>query len=332
MNFFLDKSLGDTASDVISDSSGVGTSQSDTTNSLSIPGTTVVCVESYNSGILGHLNINQGDILEGIWHRLLYLLSVVISPHSVLHISCSLIRPIKKGKTSDRWFLFFSFEVTRDQNSYNSIQKTRNALVASIVARLFLGQWQGRPIAAFSRVFFADRAPAFSQPTACRRSGFAIPTSHWALSPRGMAATQGCWAVGNRSTSISLPLPDWRNRENPYILPYILPFYLIFFFFRIIQLSRFSQSHVRASHSGAASFEEGFRIRVTGRQGDLAFDGVDAIGQIPCLAVPGRRRSRRSGGSGRSSKRRLPYPSKLPLYIHIYLYIYLYIFLSLLCV
>ncbi|XP_029680563.1 SH3 and multiple ankyrin repeat domains protein 1 isoform X1 [Formica exsecta] len=59
-----DKSLGDTASDVISDSSGVGTSQSDTTNSLSIPGTTVVCVESYNSGITGHLTINQGDILE----------------------------------------------------------------------------------------------------------------------------------------------------------------------------------------------------------------------------------------------------------------------------
>ncbi|XP_043289495.1 protein shank isoform X5 [Venturia canescens] len=60
----VDKSLGDTASDVISDSSGVGTSQSDTTNSLSIPGTTVVCVESYSSGIAGHLNINQGDILE----------------------------------------------------------------------------------------------------------------------------------------------------------------------------------------------------------------------------------------------------------------------------
>ncbi|XP_057332502.1 SH3 and multiple ankyrin repeat domains protein 2-like isoform X3 [Microplitis mediator] len=59
-----DKSLGDTASDIISDSSGVGTSQSDTTNSLSIPGTTVVCVESYNSGIAGHLTINQGDILE----------------------------------------------------------------------------------------------------------------------------------------------------------------------------------------------------------------------------------------------------------------------------
>ncbi|XP_016839911.1 SH3 and multiple ankyrin repeat domains protein 1 isoform X3 [Nasonia vitripennis] len=60
-----DKSLGDTASDVISDSSGVGTSQSDTTNnSLSIPGTTVVCVEPYSAGIPGHLAINQGDILE----------------------------------------------------------------------------------------------------------------------------------------------------------------------------------------------------------------------------------------------------------------------------
>ncbi|XP_044018293.1 protein shank-like isoform X6 [Aphidius gifuensis] len=60
----VDKSLGDTASDVISDSSGVGTSQSDTTNSLSIPGTTVVCVESYSSGISGHISINQGDIIE----------------------------------------------------------------------------------------------------------------------------------------------------------------------------------------------------------------------------------------------------------------------------
>ncbi|XP_011503554.1 PREDICTED: uncharacterized protein LOC105366721 [Ceratosolen solmsi marchali] len=60
-----DKSLGDTASDIISDSSGVGTSQSDTTNnSLLIPGTTVVCIEGYTSSIPGHLNINQGDILE----------------------------------------------------------------------------------------------------------------------------------------------------------------------------------------------------------------------------------------------------------------------------
>lgn len=64
-DFLADKSLGDTASDVISDSSGVGTSQSDTTNSLSNPGTTVVCVEGYSSGIPGHLTINQGDILEG---------------------------------------------------------------------------------------------------------------------------------------------------------------------------------------------------------------------------------------------------------------------------
>lgn len=63
--FIIDKSLGDTASDVISDSSGVGTSQSDTTNSLTIPGTTVVCIDAYNSGIAGHLIINQGEILEG---------------------------------------------------------------------------------------------------------------------------------------------------------------------------------------------------------------------------------------------------------------------------
>lgn len=61
----LDKSLGDT-SDIISDSSGVGTSNSDTTNpSISLPGTTVVCTESYNSGMAGHLVINPGDIIEG---------------------------------------------------------------------------------------------------------------------------------------------------------------------------------------------------------------------------------------------------------------------------
>lgn len=81
---FLDKSLGDTASDVISDSSGVGTSQSDTTNSLSIPGTTVVCVESYNSGIAGHLTINQGDILEGT--------TTTIRMYPSLTISLSLCR------------------------------------------------------------------------------------------------------------------------------------------------------------------------------------------------------------------------------------------------
>ena len=62
---FPDKSLGDT-SDIISDSSGVGTSNSDTTNpSITLPGTTVVCTESYSSNIPGHLSIAQGDILEG---------------------------------------------------------------------------------------------------------------------------------------------------------------------------------------------------------------------------------------------------------------------------
>lgn len=60
-----DKSLGDT-SDIISDSSGVGTANSDTTNgSLSMPGSTVVCIESYSSKEDGHLNIQGGDIIEG---------------------------------------------------------------------------------------------------------------------------------------------------------------------------------------------------------------------------------------------------------------------------
>lgn len=59
-----DKSLGDT-SDIISDSSGVGTANSDTNCSLSMPGTTVVCVEPYNSKEEGHISIREGDILEG---------------------------------------------------------------------------------------------------------------------------------------------------------------------------------------------------------------------------------------------------------------------------
>ncbi|KAK9886959.1 hypothetical protein WA026_019217 [Henosepilachna vigintioctopunctata] len=58
-----DKSLGDT-SDIISDSSGVGTANSDTNCSVSMPGTTVVCVESYNSKEDGYLSIREGDIIE----------------------------------------------------------------------------------------------------------------------------------------------------------------------------------------------------------------------------------------------------------------------------
>ncbi|CAG5102090.1 Similar to Shank3: SH3 and multiple ankyrin repeat domains protein 3 (Rattus norvegicus) [Cotesia congregata] len=87
-----DKSLGDTASDIISDSSGVGTSQSDTTNSLSIPGTTVVCVESYNSGIAGHLTINQGDILEVCICSLLFVTPVTGAT------DCGLLEGVLRGQ------------------------------------------------------------------------------------------------------------------------------------------------------------------------------------------------------------------------------------------
>ncbi|KAL1509531.1 hypothetical protein ABEB36_004246 [Hypothenemus hampei] len=60
----VDKSLGD-ASDIISDSSGVGTANSDTTNcSMSIPGSTVVCVESYSSREKGHISIREGELIE----------------------------------------------------------------------------------------------------------------------------------------------------------------------------------------------------------------------------------------------------------------------------
>ncbi|XP_066154292.1 SH3 and multiple ankyrin repeat domains protein 2 isoform X2 [Euwallacea fornicatus] len=59
-----DKSLGD-ASDIISDSSGVGTANSDTTNcSMSMPGSTVVCVESYSPKEKGHISIREGELIE----------------------------------------------------------------------------------------------------------------------------------------------------------------------------------------------------------------------------------------------------------------------------
>lgn len=69
-----DKSLGDT-SDIISDSSGVGTANSDTTiGSISMPGSTVVCIETYNSNEDGHISIREGDILEGnvssVWNQI----------------------------------------------------------------------------------------------------------------------------------------------------------------------------------------------------------------------------------------------------------------------
>ncbi|XP_068907345.1 SH3 and multiple ankyrin repeat domains protein 3 isoform X6 [Tenebrio molitor] len=58
----VDKSLGDT-SDIISDSSGVGTANSDTTY-LAAPGSMVVCIESYSTQEEGHLSIREGDIIE----------------------------------------------------------------------------------------------------------------------------------------------------------------------------------------------------------------------------------------------------------------------------
>ncbi|XP_030754928.1 SH3 and multiple ankyrin repeat domains protein 3 isoform X6 [Sitophilus oryzae] len=60
----VDKSLGD-ASDIISDSSGVGTANSDTTNcSISMPGSTVVCIESYYPKEKGHISIREGELIE----------------------------------------------------------------------------------------------------------------------------------------------------------------------------------------------------------------------------------------------------------------------------
>lgn len=60
-----DKSLGD-GSDIISDSSGVGTANSDTTY-LATPGSIVVCIESYSSHGEGHISIREGDIIEGTY-------------------------------------------------------------------------------------------------------------------------------------------------------------------------------------------------------------------------------------------------------------------------
>ncbi|XP_073967648.1 SH3 and multiple ankyrin repeat domains prosap isoform X3 [Choristoneura fumiferana] len=63
-SILTDKSAGD-ISDIISDSSGVGTSNSDTTTcSLQGAGATVVCLQPYEPAQSGHLRLNQGDIIE----------------------------------------------------------------------------------------------------------------------------------------------------------------------------------------------------------------------------------------------------------------------------
>ena len=76
--WFADKSLAD-QSDRISDSSGVGTSHSGSAGSNDITptdasltlclypeGVTVVCTEAYGTQLEGHLNLQPGDIIEGI--------------------------------------------------------------------------------------------------------------------------------------------------------------------------------------------------------------------------------------------------------------------------
>ncbi|KAM3968326.1 SH3 and multiple ankyrin repeat domains protein 2 [Aphomia sociella] len=62
-SILTDKSAGDT-SDIISDSSGVGTSNSDTTTCSLQPSATVVCLQPYEPTAPGHLRLNQGDIIE----------------------------------------------------------------------------------------------------------------------------------------------------------------------------------------------------------------------------------------------------------------------------
>ncbi|XP_038213771.1 SH3 and multiple ankyrin repeat domains protein 1 isoform X6 [Zerene cesonia] len=59
----VDKSLGDT-SDIISDSSGVGTSNSDTTTCSLQPPATLVCLQPYEPAAPGHVRLSQGDIIE----------------------------------------------------------------------------------------------------------------------------------------------------------------------------------------------------------------------------------------------------------------------------
>lgn len=62
--FYTDKSLGDT-SDIISDSSGVGTASSDSTAcSIGHPNMTVVCMIPYTKNYPGHLAIQQGDVID----------------------------------------------------------------------------------------------------------------------------------------------------------------------------------------------------------------------------------------------------------------------------
>lgn len=63
MDCDTDKSIGDT-SDIISDSSGVGTNSDSAVCSIGHPSTTVVCIEPYSSSTIGHLSIHTGEVIE----------------------------------------------------------------------------------------------------------------------------------------------------------------------------------------------------------------------------------------------------------------------------
>uniref|UniRef100_A0A1B0DRH9 Uncharacterized protein n=1 Tax=Phlebotomus papatasi TaxID=29031 RepID=A0A1B0DRH9_PHLPP len=63
ISIVTDKSIGDT-SDIISDSSGVGTSSDSAACSIGHPSTTVVCMERYVAQQQGHLTIQPGDVIE----------------------------------------------------------------------------------------------------------------------------------------------------------------------------------------------------------------------------------------------------------------------------
>ncbi|XP_065719608.2 protein shank isoform X5 [Drosophila suzukii] len=63
ISIVTDKSLGDT-SDIISDSSGVGTNSDSAACSIGHPSTTVVCMEPYVGNTVGHIRLQPGDVIE----------------------------------------------------------------------------------------------------------------------------------------------------------------------------------------------------------------------------------------------------------------------------
>ena len=82
--------------DIVSDSSGVGTSNSGSggsydantpsEHSLVLPGMTVVCTEAYSCKEANHLNLQPGDIIEGIifvYQLIIIVIIIIIICNSV---------------------------------------------------------------------------------------------------------------------------------------------------------------------------------------------------------------------------------------------------------